>query len=82
MTFTTITFAEHFIKQRGAARKHIDDAFARLTYTTDLAAAVRDADLICLGQSAKPSAFPRGVILENRRQTRYWYERQLEYFDG
>jgi len=38
--------AEHFIKQRGATRKQIDDTFARLTYTTDLAAAVRDADLI------------------------------------
>ena len=34
----------------GAARRHrteqIDDTFARLTYTTDLPAAVRDADLI------------------------------------
>ena len=39
-------YAEHFIKQRGATRKQIDDTFARLTYTTDLAAAVRDADLI------------------------------------
>jgi 3-hydroxybutyryl-CoA dehydrogenase len=39
-------FAEHFIKQRGASRKQIDDTFARLTYTTDLAEAVRDADLI------------------------------------
>src|SRR4029450_143108 len=38
-------YAEHFIKQRGATRKQIDDTFARLTYTTDLAA-VRDADLI------------------------------------
>ena len=39
-------YAEHFVKQRGATRKHIDDTFARLRYTTDLAAAVRDADLI------------------------------------
>jgi 3-hydroxybutyryl-CoA dehydrogenase len=39
-------YAEHFMNQRGAARKEIDDTFARLTYTTDLAAAVCDADLI------------------------------------
>jgi 3-hydroxyacyl-CoA dehydrogenase len=39
-------YAEHFIRQRGATPKEIDDTFARLTYTTDLAAAVRDADLI------------------------------------
>ena len=39
-------YAEHFIEQRGATREQIDDTFARLTYTTDLAAAVRDADLI------------------------------------
>ena len=36
-------YAEHFIQQRGATQKQIDDTFARLTYTTDLAAAVRDA---------------------------------------
>jgi 3-hydroxybutyryl-CoA dehydrogenase len=39
-------YAEHFFEQRGATRKQVDDTFARLTYTTDLAAAVRDADLI------------------------------------
>jgi 3-hydroxybutyryl-CoA dehydrogenase len=39
-------FADHFIKQRDASRKQIDDTFARLTYTTDLAEAVRDADLV------------------------------------
>ena len=39
-------YAEHFIDQRGAVQKQIDDTFARLTYTTDLAAAVGDADLI------------------------------------
>ena len=39
-------YAEHFIDQRGATQEQIDDTFARLTYTTDLAAAVRDADLI------------------------------------
>jgi 3-hydroxybutyryl-CoA dehydrogenase len=39
-------YAEHFIAQRGATPKQVDDTFARLTYTTDLAAAVRDADLI------------------------------------
>jgi 3-hydroxybutyryl-CoA dehydrogenase len=39
-------YAEHFVKQRGATREQIDDTVARLTYTTDLAAAVRDADLI------------------------------------
>ena len=39
-------YAEHFVRQRGATRKQVHDAFARLTYTTDLATAVRDADLI------------------------------------
>src|SRR5262249_55913272 len=39
-------YAEHFIKKRGATRQQIDDTFAHLTYTTDLTAAVRDADLI------------------------------------
>jgi 3-hydroxyacyl-CoA dehydrogenase len=39
-------YAEHFIEQRGATADQVDDTFARLTYTTDLAAAVRDADLI------------------------------------
>jgi 3-hydroxyacyl-CoA dehydrogenase len=39
-------YAEHFLKQRGATREQIEDTFARLTYTTDLAVAVEDADLI------------------------------------
>ncbi len=39
-------YAEHFIKQRGATQKQIDDTFARLTYTNDLEAAVCGADLI------------------------------------
>ena len=39
-------YAEHFIERRGASRKQIDDTFARLTYTTDLPAALSDADLI------------------------------------
>src|SRR5262245_60290214 len=39
-------YAELFIKQRGATRRQIDETFARLTYTTDLVSAVRDADLI------------------------------------
>jgi 3-hydroxybutyryl-CoA dehydrogenase len=39
-------YADHFLKHRGATRKQIDDAFARLAYTTDLAEAVRDADLV------------------------------------
>jgi 3-hydroxyacyl-CoA dehydrogenase len=39
-------YADHFIVQRGATRQQIDDTLARLSYTTDLAAAVRDADLI------------------------------------
>ena len=39
-------YAEHFVKQRGATRKQVDDTFTHLTYTTDLTAAVRDADLI------------------------------------
>lgn len=39
-------YADHFVTQRGATREQIDETLARLTYTTDLAAAVRDADLI------------------------------------
>jgi 3-hydroxybutyryl-CoA dehydrogenase len=39
-------YAEQFIARRGATRAQIDDTFARLTYTTDLATAVGDADLI------------------------------------
>lgn len=39
-------YARHFIQQRGASREQIDDTLARLTYTTDLAEAVHDADLI------------------------------------
>jgi 3-hydroxyacyl-CoA dehydrogenase len=39
-------YAELFMARRGATREQIDDTFARLTYTTDLPAAVGDADLI------------------------------------
>jgi 3-hydroxyacyl-CoA dehydrogenase len=39
-------YAELFLKQRGATSEQIDDTFARLTYSTDLAEAVSDADLI------------------------------------
>lgn len=39
-------YAEHFIKNRGATQKQIDDTFARISYSSDLAEAVRDADLI------------------------------------
>ena len=39
-------YAAHFIEQRGATQEQIDDTFARLIYTTDLATAVSDADLI------------------------------------
>ena len=39
-------YAEHFVGRRGATREQIDETFARLEYTTDLAAAVHDADLI------------------------------------
>jgi 3-hydroxyacyl-CoA dehydrogenase len=39
-------FAELFMRQRGATPTQIDDTLARLTYTTDLPAAVRAADLI------------------------------------
>ena len=39
-------YAEHFVERRGATRQQIDETFARLTYTTDLPMAVRDADLI------------------------------------
>lgn len=50
-----LEYAEHFIDQRHATREQIDEAFARLTYTTDLAAAVRDADLI---SESVPEAMP------------------------
>ena len=39
-------YAEQFVRLRGATQEQIDDTFGRLTYTTDLAAAVGDADLI------------------------------------
>jgi 3-hydroxyacyl-CoA dehydrogenase len=39
-------YAAHFLSERGATRQQIDDTFARLTYTTDLPTAVRNADLI------------------------------------
>jgi 3-hydroxyacyl-CoA dehydrogenase len=39
-------YAKHFIGKRGATQIQIDDTFARLTYTTDLAEAVEDADLV------------------------------------
>ena len=39
-------YAALFLSERGATRQQIDDTFARLTYTTDLPTAVRDADLI------------------------------------
>ena len=39
-------FADLFINQRGASQQQIDETNARLSYTTDLAAAVKDADLV------------------------------------
>jgi 3-hydroxybutyryl-CoA dehydrogenase len=39
-------YADHFIEQRGASQEQIDETFARLAYTADLAEAVDDADLI------------------------------------
>jgi 3-hydroxyacyl-CoA dehydrogenase len=39
-------YAEHFVAHRGATREQVDATFARLAYTTDLAGAVHDADLI------------------------------------
>jgi 3-hydroxybutyryl-CoA dehydrogenase len=39
-------YAEHFVAERGATAGQIDGTFARLTYTTDLQAAVHDADLV------------------------------------
>ena len=39
-------YAEHFVEERGATGRQVEDTLARLTYTTDLPAAVRDADLI------------------------------------
>jgi 3-hydroxybutyryl-CoA dehydrogenase len=39
-------YAQHFIAHRGATQGQVDETFARLAYTTDLAEAVRDADLI------------------------------------
>lgn len=48
-------YAEHFIKQRGATSKQINDTFARLSYTTDLAEAVCNADLISESIPESPS---------------------------
>jgi 3-hydroxybutyryl-CoA dehydrogenase len=39
-------FADFFVAERGAARRQVDDALAHITYTTELPAAVRDADLV------------------------------------
>ena len=39
-------FANLFLSTRGASQEDIDQTFARLTYTTNLAEAVKDADLI------------------------------------
>lgn len=39
-------YAAHFMAKRGATTRQIEDTFARLAYTTDIAAAVHDADLI------------------------------------
>ena len=39
-------YAEHFKVNRGASQQEIDDTFSRLSYTTNLAEAVKDADLI------------------------------------
>jgi len=39
-------FAELFLKTRGATQTEIDQTFSRLSYTTDLKEAVKDADLI------------------------------------
>jgi len=39
-------YAEHFKANRGASQQEIDDTFSRLFYTTNLAEAVKDADLI------------------------------------
>ncbi|MEE1674183.1 3-hydroxyacyl-CoA dehydrogenase [Agarivorans aestuarii] len=39
-------YAELFVTTRGATQEQVNDALARLSYTTDLAEAVKDADLI------------------------------------
>ncbi len=39
-------YAQHFIEERGATQEEIDSTFARLTYSSVLAEAVQDADLI------------------------------------
>lgn len=39
-------FADLFLKTRGASQEEIDQTFSRLSYTTNLEEAVKDADLI------------------------------------
>jgi 3-hydroxyacyl-CoA dehydrogenase len=39
-------YADLFLKTRGASQDEIDEAMARLSYTTDLAGAVKDADIV------------------------------------
>jgi len=39
-------YAELFLKSRGASQDEIDQTMARLRYTTDLAEAVKDADIV------------------------------------
>jgi len=48
-------YAEHFIAQRGATPKQVDDTFARLTYTTDLAAADLISESVPESMSIKES---------------------------
>jgi 3-hydroxybutyryl-CoA dehydrogenase len=40
------SFAELFLNERGATQKDIDATFARLSYSTDLKTAVKDADFV------------------------------------
>jgi len=39
-------YAELFLKSRGASKDKIDQTMVRLSYTTDLAEAVKDADIV------------------------------------
>ncbi|WP_282123352.1 3-hydroxyacyl-CoA dehydrogenase [Algibacter mikhailovii] len=41
-----LKYAKHFNENRGASQQEIDETFSRLTYTNNLAEAVKDADLI------------------------------------
>ena len=59
-------YAEHFRNQRGKSQKETDAALARLAYTTDLAEAGRDADLVSESVPENPEIKQKIYALLNK----------------